>query len=171
MHRENDFTDPPPRRIGALALITDEFGDVLLVEKAYRTGPDRFGLPGGCARPGEEVPAACRREVREETGLDIAPRRVLAVHQMAAAGTAAEGVNIVFDGGLVPRATRLTLPPDELSGYHWMPVSDLPDLVAPYTRWRITTALTALHGEAVLHIYDHPDNLTATGDATSWPPA
>ncbi|WP_052849879.1 NUDIX domain-containing protein [Streptomyces avicenniae] len=162
MHSENDFTDPPARRIGALALITSEFGDVLLVEKAYRQGPERYGLPGGCARPGEPAPIACQREVREETGLDLVPQRVLAVHQMPATDTATEGYNLVFDGGIVPAATTLTLPPHELSGYRWAPVPDLPDLVAPYTLWRITAALAALHGEPVRHLCGHPGELTPT---------
>ncbi|MEV1008492.1 NUDIX hydrolase [Streptomyces sp. NPDC049881] len=167
MHRESDFTDPSPRRLGALALITDEFGDVLLVEKAYKSGPERFGLPGGCARPGEPLPTACAREVREETGLDIMPQRVLAVHQMPASGTATEGVNLVFDGGLVPRETALTLPPDELSGYQWCPVADLPDVVAPYMLWRITAALSALHGDPVRHLHGGPGELGRPAEKAS----
>ena len=59
-----------PRRSAILAT-RDDRGRVLLVRQ--RGGPfkDAWLLPGGGLQPGETVEAALRREVREETGLDI----------------------------------------------------------------------------------------------------
>ncbi|WP_059007973.1 NUDIX domain-containing protein [Streptomyces specialis] len=146
MHTEEDFTDPPRRRLGALALFRNPIGDILLVEKSYRSGRARWGLPGGCAKQNEPVPVACQREVLEETGLHVVPGRVLVLHHVPANGTSAEGINAVFDGGVLDDGTSITLSA-ELTSYRWVPPASLDGMVAPYTAWRITSALRSLTSE------------------------
>ena len=53
---------------GARAIIEDKDGRILLQHRSdFRT----WGLPGGCAEPGEDLTAIVVREVLEETGLKI----------------------------------------------------------------------------------------------------
>lgn len=55
--------------IACFGLITDSSNRTLLVRQNYR---DRlWALPGGMALPGEPLADTARREVREETGLDV----------------------------------------------------------------------------------------------------
>src|SRR3954452_465944 len=63
-------------RMAAGALFIDDQDRVLLVHKTYGNGWD---VPGGYGDVGESPAAACRRELREELGLDRAPQRLLAV--------------------------------------------------------------------------------------------
>ncbi|GAA1935017.1 NUDIX hydrolase [Streptomyces sodiiphilus] len=156
MHNESDFTSPPDRRVGGLALFRNGTGAVLLVEKKYRTGLARWGLVGGSAKPGEPAAIACQREILEETGLKVVPERLLAVHYMPAAPPVREGFNFVFDAGILPDDTAITLPEDELASYGWAAPDELPGLVAPYTGWRITSALNALAGGPVRELVGHP---------------
>ncbi len=58
------------RTVGALAVIRDDDGRVLLVRTAYP--PRLWNLPGGRLERGETPGGGLRREVREETGLDVA---------------------------------------------------------------------------------------------------
>jgi ADP-ribose pyrophosphatase YjhB (NUDIX family) len=160
VHDDQDFTHPPRRRIGALGLIRDEAGRVLLVEKAYKAGPQRWGLPGGCTYRDEDATRACVREVFEETGLEITPGRVLTVHRMPASTPAAEGYNLVFDCGVIPSGTRIVLDERELTGHRWVRLDDLGDLVAPYTEWRINVALEASDGAPVRYLTGHPPTPT-----------
>jgi ADP-ribose pyrophosphatase YjhB (NUDIX family) len=60
----------PKHRVGAVGVVFDAQGRVLLVEHAFRTDYP-WGLPGGWVEPGEEPAAAVKRELREELGLDI----------------------------------------------------------------------------------------------------
>jgi ADP-ribose pyrophosphatase YjhB (NUDIX family) len=55
-------------RAGVGVIVVDARGRVLL-EKRSDCG--QWGLPGGRINPGEDIETAARREVKEETGLDV----------------------------------------------------------------------------------------------------
>ncbi len=150
------FTNPPPRRLAGLALIRDENGRVLLLDKMYRQGSDRFGLVGGLAEAGEPASVACQRHVTRETGLRVVPMGLLVVHHMPGKGEVPEGENNVFDCGTIPSDTELILPPEEFREHRWLHPDDLRGLVAPYTEWRINVALDAGEGGPVRYLVGHP---------------
>lgn len=75
-------TDPAeyPRhpRPSCHAVIPDPAGSrLLLIQRASEPYRGWWGLPGGAIELGETVEEALRREVQEETGLEIAPGRLL----------------------------------------------------------------------------------------------
>ena len=53
--------------VGAVVVITDETGKVLLQQRTYPKGV--WGLPGGLMELGESAEETAKREVYEETGL------------------------------------------------------------------------------------------------------
>ena len=58
------------------AVIRDAQGRLLLQEKSSGEG---WSLPAGAIEPGESPEQAVRREVLEETGLEVAPQEILGV--------------------------------------------------------------------------------------------
>ncbi|TMV51970.1 NUDIX domain-containing protein [Paenibacillus mesophilus] len=72
------FTLYPNQSVGAAAIITDN-GRVLLERRAIKSGYGLWALPGGMAERGESIEHCVRREVREETGLDIEQVQLLDV--------------------------------------------------------------------------------------------
>ncbi len=58
----------PSHSVGALALVRDDAGALLLVRHTYKTG---WGLPGGLVKSGEHPADAVVREAAEEVGLTI----------------------------------------------------------------------------------------------------
>ncbi|WP_110181503.1 NUDIX domain-containing protein [Nocardioides solisilvae] len=63
---------PSPRRFAGVLLVDDR-GWLLLQERDEHPviDPERWGLPGGHVEPGEEYAAAARRELVEETGVEL----------------------------------------------------------------------------------------------------
>jgi 8-oxo-dGTP diphosphatase len=68
---------------------------VLLVHRTV-AGADDWVLPGGTPRLGETMVACARRELREETGLDAEPTRVVLVLEAITPDTGLHTVDIVF---------------------------------------------------------------------------
>ena len=69
------YENPAPT---ASAVVVDGRGRVMLTRRGIEPHRGMWDLPGGFIRPGEDGEAAARRELLEETGLEIATDGVLA---------------------------------------------------------------------------------------------
>jgi 8-oxo-dGTP diphosphatase len=59
------------------AVIKDGQGRLLLIKRGHEPGAGLWSLPGGRIEPGETDAEALVREMLEETGLKVAPERLL----------------------------------------------------------------------------------------------
>jgi 8-oxo-dGTP diphosphatase len=108
--------------LAAGALFVDDAGRVLVVEPVYKP---EWEIPGGMVEPGESPRAACVRELREELGLDLEPGRLLVTDWAPRDGL--DRVLFVFDGDTLTagQLAAITLPPDELASWAFVPPADL----------------------------------------------
>ncbi|MCT2535760.1 NUDIX hydrolase [Aquibacillus koreensis] len=67
--------------VGALAIIVNDKGKILLQQRTYPNGV--WGLPGGLMELGESTEQVAKREVLEETGLTIDNLQLLDVYSGA----------------------------------------------------------------------------------------
>jgi 8-oxo-dGTP pyrophosphatase MutT (NUDIX family) len=131
------------KRMAAGAMFRDGAGGVLLVDPVYKPVWD---LPGGAVEAEESPHAACRREVREELGLDRAPGRVLAVDWVPSRPERPEGLILVYDGGVLTadEISGIMLADGELAGFAFVAPDQVPGLVTPLLARRIAACLDAI---------------------------
>jgi len=105
---------------------TDEILSLLLIQRGKDPFAGHWALPGGFIEPEETLEASARRELKEETGLEVGPLSSLGTYG---------------DPGRDPRGRTLTvafvaltegLPSvsgqDDASAAQWFPVGNLPAL-------------------------------------------
>lgn len=121
--------------VGAVAIICDEAGHVLLVRQTYHRGGERWGAPGGWLGRGETPPEAAIRETLEETGLRVRAGRVLAV-----GGGPYGEISLAFECQIMGQAEFR--PSDETDQIGYFERSALP-LMTTNTRLLLVQALAA----------------------------
>lgn len=139
----------PTRRLAAGALIRNEEGELLVVKPNYKDG---WILPGGTVEAGEAPKTGCFREVQEELGLTLTPGRLVAIFHGLALGVWGDSTYYMYDAGVIPRDTPITLQNDELVTYEWVAGVNLGDYVRPAMVRRLQEALKALETGEVLEI-------------------
>ena len=84
----------------AIALLLN--GDqIVMLERAHTNFADgMFGLPGGKVEQGETARQAVKREIQEETGLDLPLEAFTLVHTFHRKGTETELVALVFSANI-----------------------------------------------------------------------
>jgi 8-oxo-dGTP diphosphatase len=71
---------PPTPALTVDCVVIDARGRVLLVRRSHAPYKGQYALPGGFVELGETVEDACRRELREETGLCVKRLRLIGVY-------------------------------------------------------------------------------------------
>jgi ADP-ribose pyrophosphatase YjhB (NUDIX family) len=78
----------PDRVPCAAGIVADGAGRLLLIRRGQEPSAGSWSVPGGRCLPGEAAPAACVREVAEETGLRVTVVRLAGRVERAAPGGA-----------------------------------------------------------------------------------
>ena len=137
--------------VSAGALIFDPAERLLILKPTYKSG---WTIPGGVMEADGESPwEACRREVREETGIDVARGRLAAMDFRRPRPGRAGGIRFLFDCGQVSdkALARLVLQPEEISEARLAPLPDALSLLRGPIRRRVRAAT---RGHRVVYLED-----------------
>ena len=132
------------------ALVVNAEGNLLLV-KSHKWR-DLYGLPGGHVELGETMTDAVRREVKEETDLDVDQVEFLFYQEMVFdAAFWTKSHFIFFEFVCNTRQTQVTLN-SEAEEYLWLPPQDATEMtIDRYTKRAIEVYLQSVDGNIGLN--------------------
>lgn len=129
----------PRHSVSVSGVVLDASGRCLLTK---RRDNGQWQAPGGVLELAESIPDGLRREVREETGLDVEPLALTGVYKNMVLGVVALVFRCRALGG------RLT-ENDEVAAFTWAARSELSDLMTEAFAVRVSDAMAGSVAPAV----------------------
>jgi 8-oxo-dGTP pyrophosphatase MutT (NUDIX family) len=136
---EHDGLPRIPASAGAL--IWSRTGRLLVLKPTYKGG---WTLPGGVMEADGETPwEACRREAREECGLDVSRGQLVCVDFLRPRPGRPGGMRFLFDCGTFSKGVLagIVLQQEEISGFRLARVERALELLSGPVRRRVAAAV------------------------------
>ncbi|HWQ35388.1 MAG TPA: NUDIX domain-containing protein [Blastocatellia bacterium] len=128
-------------RVG-MGILVMRAGRVLLGQRRGSHGAGCYAAPGGHLEFGESFAEAARREVREETGLEITRLRLLSVGNYLFDGTRHYvDVDFVCEA---PHGEPQLREPEKCAGWAWYEIDQLPEPLFIVTQRMIESLLSGI---------------------------
>ena len=141
----------PAIPVSAGALIFDGAGRLLILKPTYKSG---WTIPGGVMEADGETPwEACRREVREECGIEVRHGRLACMDFRRPRPGKPGGIRFLFNCGAVDgeRLAAIVIQPEEVSEYRIVALHDALPLLRGPIRRRVQAASA---GRALVYLED-----------------
>ncbi|MGO9581367.1 MAG: NUDIX domain-containing protein [Acidimicrobiales bacterium] len=125
------------------ALMFDPSGRLLVLKPTYKSG---WTIPGGQVEADGETPwEACRREAREESGVEVDTGRLVCVDFLRPREDRPGGMRFLFDCGVLDaeQLGQLEVQPGEIAEYRFLPVDEALELLSGPLRRRVRAGVGA----------------------------
>lgn len=107
------------------AFVRNARGELLVCRRAFEPARGTLDLPGGFVEPGESIEDGCRREVREETGAEVASLRYLfsIPNTYRFSGYEVHTADAFFEAEVPCDATLVAA--DDVAALEWKPLAEV----------------------------------------------
>ncbi len=148
---DGDYSGSFARKVVASGMLfLNEERQVLLVNPTYK---EVWEIPGGVVEAMEPPRDACIREVKEEIGLQIEPRRLLSVDYNARPERNFDMLRFIFFGGMLAKqqVDAIVLQAEELSEFGFFSIDDARALLSPALGHQLAEILDTLDENATVY--------------------
>lgn len=139
----------PKKRMGAGCILCDRQGKILILKPTYK---DHWLLPGGVVEANESPRQTCIREVKEETGIDCQPVKLLCLDYVGDRRNQIESLQFVFYGGIIEPEVQIVLPKQEIAGYQFVEFSTALSMLGIHSQRRLQSCLPYFDSEATVYL-------------------
>jgi ADP-ribose pyrophosphatase YjhB (NUDIX family) len=118
---------PPEPKIGVGGIVFNQRQQVLMIKRNQAPALGLWSIPGGKQEAGESLAEACKREVAEETGLDIEVKHIVAVVERRQEGF--HYVIVDFWADLLSEAGAVPIARGDVAEARWLGLDELADFI------------------------------------------
>ena len=139
---EKHYKNPTP----TVDAIIQKNSQILLIERKKEPFKGYMVLPGGFVNEGERVEDAAKREVKEETSLDIVLLEILGVYSEPRRDPRGHVMSTVFIGKISKRSSKVdAIAQDDAAAIEWLDLKEVVDtkfgfdhgkIIADYIKWK-----------------------------------
>jgi len=155
MQKKEKYSDTLPKKYLATGVVLfNEAGELMILQPTYK---ENWEIPGGIVEANESPRAACKREIKEEIGLNISIEKMLCVdYSINFEGV--DNLHFVFDGGVLTQAQMdsIQLQPDEIKSFKFISIKTEEDRKNIFSRERLgprlIKALAAREARAAIYL-------------------
>jgi 8-oxo-dGTP diphosphatase len=113
----------PERPLIGVGAVVVRDGALLMIRRGKEPYAGRWSVPGGTLEHGEYLTDAVRREVLEETGVDVEVGDLLGILELWR-----EPHYVILDYVATPTGDAEPRPGDDASEVRWVPLDEIPSL-------------------------------------------
>lgn len=121
----------PLHSVSVAGVVVDNQGRALLIQ---RRDNGRWEAPGGVLERNEDIETGLRREVREETGLEVKPTALTGIYKNMPCGIVALVFRCKAEAGSLQES-------DETAAFRWVTANEVAELAAEAFAIRVQDAL------------------------------
>ena len=135
---------PAERVTLAVGAIVIRDGTLLMVKRGREPAKGLWSIPGGRVEPGEYLADAVKREVREETGLEVEVGELIGILEVVGD----DDHFVIHDYGAEPVDNREPVASDDAEEIVWVPLGKVasldctPRFVETLTAWGVLSSAT-----------------------------
>ncbi|MFW6271151.1 MAG: NUDIX domain-containing protein [Bacillota bacterium] len=146
-----DWERIPKKRSSSGAIIFNKNEKLLIVKPTYR---EKWLIPGGVDEYNESPLSSCRREIKEEIGLNIEIEKLLSFDYKPGSESYLEGFSFIFYGGKLSdeQISQIKLQKEEISEYKFIEKDRISKMLVDKLKQRVLVSLDALDNDTSYYL-------------------
>lgn len=138
----------PKKRMGAGIIIRNKEKKILMLKPSYK---ETLEIPGGVVEKNESPYQACKREVKEELGINIEVEKLLCVDYNSAKEILTESLMFIFYGGEIEE-DKIKIDNNEIVAFDFLSLTEIKEKTEPQLYKRIEKSILALEANQTYYL-------------------